>query len=883
MTAKQLITGNWLPLAAGDEKAGSRHLLRRTFTLRDVPGGAAVSITAGSIYRLYINGKPVMAGPARSAGNIFFFDTVDIGGFLLPGDNSIAVETAFFPNNVPETIQYEFAVHEPGIGICLEFPSQVGPAVFDSTWRILPLDCFDPDAVWSRGLVSEFVYARGLPGPSWTEAGFDDSRWTQVDPDSVTAAPVEIRERPTPLPLIQNRKPVRLTDSGFFLHPRGGLKSVDPGEFFWFGNRKDKAAPAEIKDLDRVQYRKVCRSVSGGQWTLGGSGLLGNGSCGALSLSGKSGLSGYVTYDFGRIIPGTPFIEAEIPEGVRLDVSLMEWLNDETGSPGEGKGRVCGVMVGAGGFTVIGDGRRIRFESIQQHNARYMCITPRGVTENGKVLIHDAGITEICAIKPSDCTADAVCSDPVINRIIEAAKETVRVNAHDYYVDCTCERIVTSGDCLQASTAGRLFYGGTGRAVSETMFDLFLEQGLSEIPDWSRTPRGRCCAGTRKDSRSVWMLAAAMLVLDVLAWRAEQPSDNMPEKYASFIKGIAQDIELHLCREGLVEADSLTHNWNDWSKMAVGPPDEEYTGISISTNAFFYRMFRELRDAFPDEELYGKLEHSIIEGIRNLIDPWLNSTGPRVGRFVPDLFIRTDGILKPFEVKEANVFGGSAQVVSEAAQYWLLWSGVLDGEREARLWDVLRGWRSFRIPARDNTRMINPSRVSSIMGLFPRFAFLRERFDPVIYRDARDAFGPAAAAGGTLWEGLEQDSRSAAHATSAYAGTLLYESLTGILPGTAGAAVTIAPIVDDSIEWARGYKQTERGVIGVNWRRGENTFTLCVGLPPALRARVRLPASVLGELTARGHAVPECGIIEIGGSVEITAGRFSGLRITELP
>ncbi len=120
MTVKNILSKNWLPLPYGDPKMGSRHLLRRSFILREDQKGGAVSVTAGSVYRLYVNGKTVMAGPARGTSGYFFYDTVEIGGYLRPGPNVIALETAYFPNNVPETIQYEFPLHEPGISVCLE-------------------------------------------------------------------------------------------------------------------------------------------------------------------------------------------------------------------------------------------------------------------------------------------------------------------------------------------------------------------------------------------------------------------------------------------------------------------------------------------------------------------------------------------------------------------------------------------------------------------------------------------------------------------------------------------------------------------------------------------------------------------------------------------
>jgi hypothetical protein len=885
-TLEHLLESNWLMLEQGHEKLGSRHLLRRSFVFEDASGTQALcSVTAGSVYRLYVNGSIAMFGPARASSAFFFFDSVDVSRFLKDGSNTIAVETAYYPNNVPETIQYEFPVHKPGLSLCLELSN--GLLTVDTDWKIFKLDAFDPNAPWARGIVSEYALVSGLPERDWASVDFDDGGWRQIGRAEIGNAPVRIEKRTTPAPYIEQHTPVKVTDCGSLTAPAHFIEDKYLiQKLFWFGQRKDGGQIAEIEKgkvaaehLDRVQYRKICRTVSGGSWVRHPHAVLDEIEGTGVLLTGKSLTGGYVVYDFGWILPGSVFIEATIPEGVRVDVSLLEWLNDETGSPAEASGRVAGIMVGAGGFSLIGDGRRVRFESLQQHNARYVCVTVRDIDEQEAVQLHELRLCEICSLKPADCRVELICSDPILNRIVKAVKHTIRVNAHDYYVDCTCERIVTSGDCLQSSTAGRLFFGESGRSISETMFRLFIDQGLGigDHPDWNKMPKGRCAAKTRKDDTMLWMIAPAMLVFDMLSYCRESLT-VYPKSYRCFFSGIAENVENHLTPEGLIRSDQVIENWNDWSKMALGDRSSVYEGVNISVNAVYYRMFRELHEAFPDERIYKRLMEGLQKGLCDLAAPTVYSDGPRTGRFVADLYIRTNGSLHPFEVKEANVFGGSTRIVSEVTQYWLLWSGVLTSVMEKRLWDVLRQWKPFTIPSRDNTRMLNPSRASSIMGLFPRLSYLCEQSDPLIYQNCREAFGPAVLAGETLWEGLELDSRSAAHATAAYAGKLLFESLAGIRFESEGI-VTVTPIIDGSLEWCRGQKELDCGIVGVDWRRGERDFMMHVGLPTGLRAKIKLPFQIVGQLITAGYDVPKEGIITADSSVEISADTITGLKV----
>jgi hypothetical protein len=313
--------------------------------------------------------------------------------------------------------------------------------------------------------------------------------------------------------------------------------------------------------------------------------------------------------------------------------------------------------------------------------------------------------------------------------------------------------------------------------------------------------------------------------------------------------------------------------------MVVGTRHGDTRGVNASQNAYFYRMFAELSAAVPDEPCYGDIAEGIRAGLAALVEPRLASSTHRVTRFVPDMYVRKEGQLVPFETSEANVFGGCTVMVSEVTQYWLLWSNVLTPAQQQRLWEVLRNWRSFEIPLRDNTRMLNPARASSVMGLCPRFKYALARHDPVIYRDARDAFGPNVLRETTLWESLELDSRAVVHPTTPYVGKVLYEGLTGIRTGNADNKVRIEPIIDDNLEWARGYKETSSGLIGVNWQRRPGAFILHVGLPAATTAIVKLPAGVIGMLQSHRHAVPDSGIVRIDQSVDIIADTVDGLTV----
>jgi len=86
--------GKWIVPAGG---SGATILLRKQFTLDTAPGQAEAYVTAGTTYRLYVNGILADRGPADrgrdfsgGASHLWFYDCRDIGHLLHPGKNVIA-------------------------------------------------------------------------------------------------------------------------------------------------------------------------------------------------------------------------------------------------------------------------------------------------------------------------------------------------------------------------------------------------------------------------------------------------------------------------------------------------------------------------------------------------------------------------------------------------------------------------------------------------------------------------------------------------------------------------------------------------------------------------------------------------------------------------
>ena len=82
-----------LPVA--EPELWNRHILfRRKFTLKRAEN-AVIHISADDYYKLYVNGVFVTQGPAAGYSFHYFYNRIDISGFVHPGENTIAVHTYY--------------------------------------------------------------------------------------------------------------------------------------------------------------------------------------------------------------------------------------------------------------------------------------------------------------------------------------------------------------------------------------------------------------------------------------------------------------------------------------------------------------------------------------------------------------------------------------------------------------------------------------------------------------------------------------------------------------------------------------------------------------------------------------------------------------------
>jgi len=63
---------------------------RKSFSINAAPESFVIHVSADNRYRFFVNGQPVLLGPARGDLYNWYFETIDIAPYLKEGENIIA-------------------------------------------------------------------------------------------------------------------------------------------------------------------------------------------------------------------------------------------------------------------------------------------------------------------------------------------------------------------------------------------------------------------------------------------------------------------------------------------------------------------------------------------------------------------------------------------------------------------------------------------------------------------------------------------------------------------------------------------------------------------------------------------------------------------------
>jgi hypothetical protein len=175
-------SANWISCPGVPQRAYGVYHFRKTFMLATAPGKFIVHVSADNRYRLFVNGRPVCFGPARSDLAHWNFETIDIAAYLQAGKNTVAAlvwnmgeyaAVAQISNQTAFLVQGD-SVREEIINT-------------DQSWKVMRDSAYEPCSTDAGGVLRSY-YVVG-PGDEvdgsrypwgWEQPGYGDQGWAQA-------------------------------------------------------------------------------------------------------------------------------------------------------------------------------------------------------------------------------------------------------------------------------------------------------------------------------------------------------------------------------------------------------------------------------------------------------------------------------------------------------------------------------------------------------------------------------------------------------------------------------------------------------------------------------------------------------------------------------
>lgn len=404
-------------------------------------------------------------------------------------------------------------------------------------------------------------------------------------------------------------------------------------------------------------------------------------------------------------------------------------------------------------------------------------------------------------------------SDPALERIFRAARESFRANAVDGFTDCpTRERAYWSGDTFFTGRAASWLVGDG--LVERTFLANFL---LADGFDWSHY-----------DSKSVDMTGAIpALYPGGILWQNFLPTYMMwtvmqlgeyvarygdrafAEKARPTVLGIVGFLRKFRNADGLLEK---LPGWVfiEWSKA-----NQLVQDVNYPSNMMYARMLEACANLYAMPELAQEAAAVRKEIVRQ---SWN-------GKWFCDNAVRQkDGMLK---------LSGEC---TETCQYCAFFFGAVTSESHANLWRrLLDEFGPDRVKCGVHKR-IWPANF--IFGTCERLELLsRAGLSKQILAEIRGWFLAMADRTGTLWEHLDTRA-SCCHGFASIAVEYLFRDMLGIRAiDRAAKTIRVDPAADLPLEWCEGtIPVSSDAVLTVKWRKSGGKPVVEVELPDGWRA-----------------------------------------------
>lgn len=397
-------------------------LYRNTIHIPSEVVYGVLRISAGSYYKLYINGEYVGRGPVREAYPWYQYDEYDMKPYLLNGHNLIAV-------HVYHRGQQTYTENVGVMGLWTEGEIHTNDGNFMINvhmdgWKVKRDLSFVQDTpCWSQSIKGDILTTGWGPGPQeyrdmrleiadWTHPEFDDSDWSKP---VVQGVKLKFYKRMIPFMKETRMFPTSVMRTGEISEPHA--TQIEPSSLL----ESDQSFAETFRNYpilstEKVQFHDAVAVTLGIKKTT--------------RVQIPCYTAAYLQVDFGKQVCGYPFISfIKGCDGVIIDFAYSEnILQKERPDASHDRTYTAGRLM-------LREGYQRHTAAFLIHSFQYMGMVMRNMgPETIELEIKDIGIDFVSY--PIERKGKFWCDDPLYNRIYEVSEWTNRMCMQDFYVDC---------------------------------------------------------------------------------------------------------------------------------------------------------------------------------------------------------------------------------------------------------------------------------------------------------------------------------------------------------------------------------------------------------------------------------------------------------------
>ena len=752
---------------------------------RPLGDNVTVRVAGSSRYRLYVNGSFAGHGPARGPHNWYRIDEWPVGDFLVDGDNVIVIEAAGYNVNSyylldqPSFVQAEVVADGKAIG-------STGSDTHGFETFLLPEKVKKVQRYSFQRTFIEY-YRLGPEWGSWRTAGtvFREKVRCEILEDK------QLIPRRVPRPAFDLRQPISRVSVGT-------VKLGAIPEKLW----KDRALTGigenyrgyPEEELDLVLSTELQRL----HYTARDSVTLPYSPAHNKDMDAGS----WQVYDFGTNLTGFIGLEISCKKPVKIYITFDEIL---TGIDVNFRRLSCTNAIGYELKTGT-----YKLESFEPYTLRYLKITAL----DGPCTVSACTLRELA--NPSVNEAYFTSSDPGLEDIFDAARETFRQNVTDIFMDCPSRE--RAGWLCDSFFTARVAYDFMGNTLIENNFleNFLLPERFANLPE-GMLPM--CYPADHYNGNFIpnWAL---WFVLQLEEYEKRSGDREMVDALRDRVMKLFDYFEGFENEFGLLES---LESWVfvEWSKANSFVQDVNYPSNMLYAGAL---------DAAG--RMYGRNALSEkAERIRDVVRK----------RSFDGTFFRDNA------VRAENGALAETNNRTEVCQYFAFYFNCASPETQPELWKTLvTGFG----PDRDTEHKypeIFPA--NAFIGNYLRLELLsREGLTKQIQSEIAGYFKGMADLTGTLWEN-DGTYASCNHGFASHVAHSLYRDIAGLYTiDSVGKKVELT-FSDSGLSWCRARVPVKDGFVTVKWHREGNIVNYRADIPAGYTLTVR---------AAKGlHAVPE--------------------------